>query len=99
MRLREGISWGTKPDGCALPVSPRYQTERSMICLFGNTEGPRGFVGPSAFWVVRPSGGSSVAHTSSTVRVALVPRAFSVAADVKILVVGRWDIPNLGHLA
>ena len=24
MRIREGISWGTQPDGRALPVSPRY---------------------------------------------------------------------------
>ena len=29
MRFREGISVGTQPDGRALPVSPRYQSERS----------------------------------------------------------------------
>jgi hypothetical protein len=27
--IREGISWGTQPDGRALPVSPRYQIELS----------------------------------------------------------------------
>ena len=28
MRFREEISWGTQPDGRALPVSPRYWVVR-----------------------------------------------------------------------
>lgn len=37
VRHREGILVGTQPDGRALPVSPRYQIERSTK-LNGTTE-------------------------------------------------------------
>ena len=96
MRFREGISVCTELDGRALPVSPRYQFERSTTSN-GTTEGPREARGPLSWachsWFTDDEGGAmGKREVTAAVRRSFVVRSTKASARLE-----RRDVPA-GHV-